>query len=144
MAAAASGRHRFLRGCLDFLSHFGNRFRCFFSRFGRLGSLFIRRCCLLGFDRLRDLFGLRLLRLGCAEYGWSYGECMWGVPLSVLALLADCGANILTILQSPPIGSRASVVVSMDIENINVTIPEMIKKLSDIRGVENPQLLDVA
>ena len=67
-----------------------------------------------------------------------------GLLGSVLALLADCGANILTILQSPPIGSRASVVVSMDIENIHVTIPEIIKKLSEAKGVENPQLLDVA
>ena len=45
---------------------FGFVCRCgFFGRFDRLSFCLLRRSCLLGFDRLRDLFGLSLCRLGC-------------------------------------------------------------------------------
>ena len=62
----------------------------------------------------------------------------------VLNKLSDCGANILTISQNPPIGGRASVVVSMDISSLSIDISDLIAELSAMPGVENPLLIDIA
>ena len=62
----------------------------------------------------------------------------------VLGILSDSGANILTITQNPPIGSRASVVVSMDISALVSDINDLISVLSATDGVEHPALIDMA
>ncbi len=62
----------------------------------------------------------------------------------VLGILSDSGANILTITQNPPIGSRASVVVSMDISALVSDINDLIGVLSATDGVEHPALIDMA
>lgn len=67
-----------------------------------------------------------------------------GILGRVLGVLSDNGANILTITQNPPIGSRASVVVSMDISGLVADINDLISTLSATDGVEHPALIDMA
>ena len=67
-----------------------------------------------------------------------------GILGRVLNKLSDYGANILTISQNPPIGGRASVVVSMDISSLSVDISTLIDELSALPGVESPSLIDIA
>ncbi len=62
----------------------------------------------------------------------------------VLGVLSDKGANILTINQTPPIGSRASVVVSLDINALSVNMCELLGALGETDGIENPALIDMA
>ena len=62
----------------------------------------------------------------------------------VLNTLSDVGANLITIAQNPPISNRASVVITMDIENMNCSISEVLNRLSLTEGVENPTLVDIA
>ncbi len=61
----------------------------------------------------------------------------------VLSAISDTGANILTIMQNPPIGERASVVISVDVTDMNRSVEETIALLSEIRGVERAGLLDM-
>lgn len=62
----------------------------------------------------------------------------------VLNVLSNFGANILTITQNPPLGGRASVVISMDVTNLTADISDLINVLGRIPGVENPSLIDMA
>ena len=61
----------------------------------------------------------------------------------VLNCLSDKGANILTIMQNPPIGERASVIISADITGLTEGIDAIIAALFSIGGVERAGLLDV-
>ena len=67
-----------------------------------------------------------------------------GILGRVLNRLSEYGANILTISQNPPIGGRASVVISMDISALTVDVADLISMLSGMEGVENPLLIDIA
>lgn len=64
-----------------------------------------------------------------------------GVLSSVLSLFSEIGANILAISQSPPIQEKASVMLSADIGGIGTEISEVLKKLTDLSGVEQARLL---
>ena len=66
-----------------------------------------------------------------------------GVLGRVLNCLSDKGANILTIMQNPPIGERASVIISADITGLTEGIDAIIAALFSIGGVERAGLLDV-
>lgn len=66
-----------------------------------------------------------------------------GVLSRVLNALSDMGANVLTIMQNPPIGERASVVISLDISEIDRSVEETIEKLGTMIGVERVGLLDM-
>ena len=66
-----------------------------------------------------------------------------GVLGRVLNCLSDKGANILTIMQNPPIGERASVIISADITGLTDGIDAIIAALFSIGGVERAGLLDV-
>ena len=61
----------------------------------------------------------------------------------VLGVVSDHGANILTISQNPPIGGRASVVISMDITMINEDIADIMVFLEKMDGVDNAMLIDI-
>jgi len=63
---------------------------------------------------------------------------------SVLGLLSEHGANVITISQNPPISGRASAVICIDIDGLSCSLSELIKSLSGMKGVENPSLVDVA
>ena len=67
-----------------------------------------------------------------------------GILSKVLSVLADRGANIITINQNPPIGGRASVIISMDVSSLLCGIGELIDDLSGIPQVEQPRLMDIA
>ena len=62
----------------------------------------------------------------------------------VLSFLGDRGANILTITQNPPIASRASVVISIDVSSMKAGPDELITALEELDGVEYPRLIDIA
>ncbi len=66
-----------------------------------------------------------------------------GVLGRVLNALSDSGGNVLTIMQNPPIGERASVIVSVDITGMNGGVEAAIRDLSAMRGVERAGLLDI-
>jgi chorismate mutase len=66
-----------------------------------------------------------------------------GVLGRVLNAFSDMGANILTIMQNPPIGERASVVLSLDISDMNRSVEEAIALLAEMHGVERAGLLDM-
>lgn len=67
-----------------------------------------------------------------------------GVLSKVLMRLADVGGSVLTITQNPPISNRASVVVSMDISSLNCSVSALLDTLSEMPGVEQPRLIDIA
>lgn len=59
-----------------------------------------------------------------------------GVLSQVIAGLSRAGANILTINQNIPIGGMAPVSLSVSIEDMDMTMDDLLLKLSDIDGVE--------
>ena len=67
-----------------------------------------------------------------------------GVLGKVLGVISDNGANILTITQAPPIGSRAAVVLTMDVSSLTVDIDQLVGILAQTPCVENPQLVDMS
>ncbi len=67
-----------------------------------------------------------------------------GILEKALGILAENGANILTISQNPPIQDRASVVVSLDISELTCEVSTLLEQLSKQPGVENPRLIDIA
>ena len=67
-----------------------------------------------------------------------------GVLGRVLSELSGYGANVLTINQNLPIGSRASVVISIDTAGLTIEVKELLKVLSEMNGVENPSLIDIS
>lgn len=66
-----------------------------------------------------------------------------GVLGRVLNALSDVGANVLTIMQNPPIGERASVVLSVDITGMASGVESAVEALSGLAGVEKVGLLDI-
>ncbi len=66
-----------------------------------------------------------------------------GVLGRVLSSLADMGANVLTIMQNPPIRERASVVISLDIGELDRSVEETLAALGALTGVERVGLLDL-
>lgn len=66
-----------------------------------------------------------------------------GVLGGVLNAFYDVGGNVLTIMQNPPIGERASVVISVDISEMRGSVDDTLSKLMEVRGVEQAGLLDM-
>ena len=66
-----------------------------------------------------------------------------GVLSDVLNLLSLEKVNILTINQSIPINDKASVNISLDISEMNISIEELILKLKDTNGVNSSKLLSI-
>ena len=64
-----------------------------------------------------------------------------GMLSRVLSMLSACNANILTITQSLPIHGKATIMLSIDLSQINRAIDAMIGELSAIDGVEQVKLL---
>mgnify|MGYP002545497060 FL=1 len=58
-------------------------------------------------------------------------------------MMSALGANILTIMQNPPIGDRASVVISMDITSLETSVNGVLETLTAAEGVEKAGLLDI-
>ena len=66
-----------------------------------------------------------------------------GILSEVLSVLSENGANILTITQNLPINSRAHVVVSLDISELNMDIDHLISELNDSKGVSGAKLVSI-
>ncbi len=66
-----------------------------------------------------------------------------GVLGRVLNSLSDMGANVLTIMQNPPMGERANVVISLDITDLDRSVEETVARLLEMYGVERASLLDM-
>jgi len=64
-----------------------------------------------------------------------------GMLSKVLKTLSACNANILTITQSLPIHGKASIMLSIDLGEMNTQLEQMILDLKAIDGVENVRLL---
>ena len=58
-----------------------------------------------------------------------------GVLSEILAIFANCGANILTINQSIPTGGCAMVTISAETSNLNCTIEALTQKIAERKGV---------
>ena len=66
-----------------------------------------------------------------------------GILSRVLNMMSALGANILTIMQNPPIGDRASVVISMDITGRETSVNGVLEALLSADGVEKAGLIDI-
>ena len=64
-----------------------------------------------------------------------------GMLSKVMGTLSGCNANILTITQSLPIRGKASIMLSIDLSQLNRGIDDMVEELSGIEGVEQVRLL---
>ena len=64
-----------------------------------------------------------------------------GMLSKVMGTLSGCNANILTITQSLPIRGKASIMLSIDLSQLNRGIDDMVDELSGIEGVEQVRLL---
>ena len=56
-------------------------------------------------------------------------------------MVSTSGCNVLTIHQTIPIQGKANVTLSLDIENIDHGIGELIHRLRDLDFVENVDIL---
>ncbi len=66
-----------------------------------------------------------------------------GILSEVLNTMSSENANILTINQNIPIHDWASVVISFDLSEMNVSIDDLLAKLRACRGVSNLQLIAI-
>ena len=64
-----------------------------------------------------------------------------GMLSKVLAAISAFRANVLTITQSLPIHGKASIMLSIDLSQLNRSVDDMTEELSAIDGVENVRLL---
>lgn len=58
-----------------------------------------------------------------------------GVLSEILSIFANCGANILTINQSIPVGGSAMVTISAETGNLNCSLEELTRMISERKGV---------
>lgn len=66
-----------------------------------------------------------------------------GMLSKVISVLSDYRANILTISQSLPVHGKASIMLSVDLAQLNKSMEAMIRDLNGIDGVENVRLLAI-
>ena len=66
-----------------------------------------------------------------------------GALSETLNALSALGANILTITQSLPLNSQASVVISLDATNVSVPFGDVLKRLSEIPAASAVKLLAI-
>lgn len=63
-----------------------------------------------------------------------------GILSQVLDMMSSVKANIITINQNIPIHDTASVVISFDLSQMDISVDDMIKQLGEIEGVSNIRL----
>jgi len=66
-----------------------------------------------------------------------------GMLSRVLNAVSDFGANILTITQSLPVHGKASIMLTLDIAQMQEPAEHMIETLQAVKGVEKVRLLAV-
>ena len=60
---------------------------------------------------------------------------------AVLRNVAEAEASVLTISQSPPIHDVASLIISLDVSSMPGPLDDLLNKLNQTPGVDNPRLL---
>lgn len=63
-----------------------------------------------------------------------------GILSKVLDTMSNVKANIITINQNIPIHDTASVVISFDLSQMDISVEEMLKRIDEIDGVSNVRL----
>ncbi len=58
-----------------------------------------------------------------------------GVFSSMSSVLYELGANIITVNQTTPVDGTARVSITVTTDNIKVSIEELVKKLSEVKGI---------
>lgn len=66
-----------------------------------------------------------------------------GVLSTALNRLSSIGASVLTITQSLPIRGVASVVITLDVSQMEASIEDALRELSQIAGVEGATLVAI-
>jgi len=66
-----------------------------------------------------------------------------GALSRVLSAISEYGASVLTITQSLPINGKASVTVSLDLENMEESIDALTSALAQLKGTEAVRLISV-
>lgn len=66
-----------------------------------------------------------------------------GVLSEVLGFIARTNANVLTLTQNTPIRNIASVILMLDILDIQVSLDQLLEDLKHCKGVNTIQLLDL-
>ena len=64
-----------------------------------------------------------------------------GTLSQLLSVVAHSGANVLTINQTIPLQSRATITLSIETASITVEIDELIKQLRELEAVEKVELI---
>lgn len=70
-----------------------------------------------------------------------YLEDRSGTLSNLLTTVASTGCNVLTIHQTIPLQGRANVTISINIENMEVDIDELLTKLQGLEFVEKVEVL---
>lgn len=63
-----------------------------------------------------------------------------GILSALLAVFAECGANILTINQSIPVGGTALVTVSVETNDMTITADALMDAIRAINGVKKVEV----
>ena len=66
-----------------------------------------------------------------------------GVLSEVLGFIARTNANVLTLTQNTPIRNIASVILMLDILDMQVSLDQLLEDLKHCKGVNTIQLLDL-
>ena len=66
-----------------------------------------------------------------------------GVLSALLKAISEMNASVLTITQSLPIHDKASVTVSIDVTELNVSTDELTERLAALPGLDNLRLLAI-
>ncbi len=64
-----------------------------------------------------------------------------GLLSAVLGQVAECGANILTINQTIPIGGIASLTLAMEILPQTAPVSQMLRQIEELPGIHNLKIL---
>jgi chorismate mutase len=66
-----------------------------------------------------------------------------GVLSVVLKVISDQQANVITINQTVPIRDKASVILTLDIQDLIVSMADLMNELRNCEGVEKVSLIDI-
>ncbi|UQS85757.1 ACT domain-containing protein [Apilactobacillus apisilvae] len=66
-----------------------------------------------------------------------------GILSEVLNDISEADANILTINQNIPINNMANVVISLDINHMNISVDDLLSKISVIKGTNKVNLIAI-
>ncbi|MGP1562245.1 ACT domain-containing protein [Filifactor alocis] len=64
-----------------------------------------------------------------------------GILASILQILADSKANILTINQNIPIHNTADLSITFDMKNMDIQVEEILEEISALDGVVNVEII---